>query len=167
MLRQQKTGHLIEIPLHDRLAPLVRQRLADALVDYCWSQAQLEGRGAYRNFARSWDAVRRTAGIVDRQRRDCRRTAVIRLAQAGATVPQIASVSGWASTIVSALVDTYLPRRTEVAASAIAIREDAIATDARVSSLAFAGTNGLRNDFRLCQLQSVVAKHHVFWQSVQ
>ena len=29
ILRQQKTGELIEVPLHDRLAPLVRSRLAD------------------------------------------------------------------------------------------------------------------------------------------
>ncbi len=135
ILRQQKTGELIEVPLHDRLAPLVRSRLADDSGGLLLVPSPTGKPWAYRNFARSWDAVRRKAGIEDRQRRDGRRTAVVRLAQAGATVPQIASVTGWGIDYCQRIVDTYLPRRTEVAAGAITIWERAGTTDARVVQL--------------------------------
>jgi integrase len=135
ILRQQKTGELIEVPLHDRLAPLVRNRLADDRGGLLLVPSPTGKPWAYRNFARSWDAVRRKAGIEDRQRRDGRRTAVVRLAQAGATVPQIASVTGWGIDYCQRIVDTYLPRRTEVAAGAIAIWERAGTADARVVQL--------------------------------
>ena len=57
ILRQQKTGELIEVPLHDRLAPLVRCRLADDAGGLLLVPSPTGKRWAYRNFARSWDAV--------------------------------------------------------------------------------------------------------------
>ena len=145
ILRQQKTGELIEVPLHERLAPLVRCRLADDSGCLLLVPSPTGKRWAYRNFARSWDAVRRMAGIEDRQRRDGRRTAVVRLAQAGATVPQIASVTGWGIDYCQRIVDTYLPRRTEVAVGAIDIWERATTADARVVQL------GLHRKARLAE----------------
>jgi integrase len=135
ILRQQKTGELIEIPLHDRLAPLVRSRLLDDAGGLLLVPSPTGKPWAYRNFSRSWDAVRQKAGIKDRQRRDGRRTAVVRLAQAGATVPQIASVTGWGIDYCQRIVDTYLPRRSEVAAGAIATWERAGPAEARVVQL--------------------------------
>ena len=94
-------------------------------------------RWAYRNFARAWDLVVRRmeyrlarelfrkgwkkdqvrAEITarHRQRRDLRRTGVVRLAEAGATTPQIAAISGHSIDYCQKIIDTYLPRRTEVA----------------------------------------------------
>jgi integrase len=49
------------------------------------------------------------------QRRDLRRTGMIQLAVAGATTPQIAALSGHGIDRIQKILDTYLPRRGEVA----------------------------------------------------
>ncbi len=49
------------------------------------------------------------------QRRDVRRTGIIQLALAEATTPQIAALSGHSIDQVQTILDTYLPRRGEVA----------------------------------------------------
>ena len=51
---------------------------------------------------------------------------MIRLAQAGATTPQIASISGHTIDRCQRILDTYLPRRTEVALGAIELWEQKI-----------------------------------------
>jgi integrase len=108
LLRQQKTDELLAVPLHADLAPLVRDRIAtrvtrrrkaaDGQIQELESILLVPSPTglpwAYRNFARAWDAQRKSAGIEGKQRRDLRRTAVVRLAEAGATVPQIAAVTG-------------------------------------------------------------------------
>jgi hypothetical protein len=93
---------------------------------------------AYRNFVRSWDAIRETAGIEGKQRRDVRRTGVVRLAEAGATVPQMAAVTGWGIDYCQRIVDTYLPRRTDVAIGAMVLWEAAQPRDSKVVSLGIA-----------------------------
>ena len=124
-LRQQKTGALVEVPVHTDLAPLLRDRMQD-LGDGMLLLPSPTGRPwAYRNFARAWDAQAKAAGVADRQRRDMRRTAVVRLAEAGATVPQLAAVTGWAVDYCQRIVDTYLPQRTETALIAIELWEGA------------------------------------------
>jgi hypothetical protein len=45
---------------------------------------------------------------------------MIRMAEAGATVPQIASVSGHAIDHTQRILETYLPRNAELAKAAIA-----------------------------------------------
>jgi integrase len=141
LLRQQKTGELVAVPLHDRLAPLVRERLAERQDTILLVPSPTGRQWLLRNFSRAWDEVARAAGIQDRQRRDCRRTAVVRLAEAGATVPQIAAVTGWGIDYCQRIVDAYLPRRTEVALGAIQLWERAKPIDSRVVSL---GLNGGR-----------------------
>ena len=89
ILRQQKTGELIEVPLHDQLAPLVRSRLADNSGGLLLVPSPTGKLWAYRNFARSWDAVdgrlasrKGSAGTVGgrrwsvwrKQARQCRRS---------------------------------------------------------------------------------------------
>jgi hypothetical protein len=49
------------------------------------------------------------------QRRDLRRTAVVFMALAGLTTPQIAAITGHNIDYTQRIIDTYLPRRTEVA----------------------------------------------------
>jgi hypothetical protein len=53
--------------------------------------------------------------ITGLQRRDLRRTGVVQLALAGATIPQIAALTGWSIDHTQRIVETYLPRRGDVA----------------------------------------------------
>ena len=94
-----------------------------------------------RNFSRAWDHdlavaneslskellaqgmtpedVQEELRVRHRQRRDIRRTGIVRLAEAGATTPQIAAISGHSIDYCQKIIDTYLPRRTEVALGGI------------------------------------------------
>lgn len=103
----------------------------------------------YRNFARAWDLqlARVNAGLTEqllatgmaadqvseviasghRQRRDFRRTGIVRLAEAGATTPQIAAISGHGIDYCQTIIDTYLPRRAEVALGGIEAWERQVA----------------------------------------
>jgi integrase len=142
-LRQQKTGELIDVPVHNALEPLLRARLSSE-----WKPEPLSGQRryrstastvllvpsptgrpwAYRNFCRAWDAIVKKAGIEGLQRRDLRRTGIVRLAEAGATTPQIAALSGHGIDYCQRIIDTYLPRRTEVALNAIKLWENSTET---------------------------------------
>lgn len=72
--------------------------------------------------------------ISDMQRRDLRRTGVVQLALAGATVPQIAALTGWSIDHTQRIVETYLPQRGDVALGGVERWEKAGA--ARVVPLA-------------------------------
>ncbi len=149
LLRQEKTGALMDLPVHRKLEPLIRERLATEAVlskgDLGTSRQRIKNlllvpsptglAWHYRNFCRSWDAIAKAAGVTGKQRRDLRRTGVVRLAEAAATVPQIASVTGWGIEYCQRIVDTYLPRRTEVAVGAMQLWENASGTDLKVVSL--------------------------------
>ena len=149
LLRQQKTDELLAVPLHTDLAPLVRERMATPVVRRRKAEdgqvQEVESMllvpsptglpWAYRNFARAWDAQCEAAKIEGKQRRDLRRTAVVRLAEAGATVPQIAALTGWSIDYCQSIVDVYLPRRTEVALTAIELWEKAPQVDSKVVKL--------------------------------
>ena len=138
-LRQQKTDTLLDIPVHSTLEPYLRERLSpewtsQPLINqtqYGAMQTMLlvpspNGRPwSFRNFARAWDQAAAEAGISGLQRRDLRRTGIVRLAEAGATTPQIAAVSGHSIDQCQRIIDTYLPRRTEVALGAIELWERA------------------------------------------
>lgn len=62
-------------------------------------------------------------GIRGLQRRDLRRTGIVRVAEAGCPTPSIAAVSGHSIDYCQRIIDTYLPRRTEVALKGIEIWE--------------------------------------------
>jgi integrase len=115
-LRQQKTGELVHVPAHQKLAGMLAEasRRAVLLVP---SPTGLPW--AYRNFCRAWDRAVQAAEIEGVQRRDLRRTAMVRMAEAGATTAQIAAVSGHTIDQTARILDTYIPRRGEVAAGAI------------------------------------------------
>ena len=63
----------------------------------------------YVRFNERFRRIAEHAGI-DAQARDLRRTAMLRMAEAGATVPQIASVSGHSIEATQRILETYLPR---------------------------------------------------------
>lgn len=69
-------------------------------------------RAAERNKAK--EAIR-SKMLGNLQRRDLRRTGMVQLAVAGATTPQIAALSGHGIDRIQKILDTYLPRRGEVA----------------------------------------------------
>lgn len=119
-LRQHKTGEIVTVPVHRTLEAMIRSRLADkARPSLLLVPAPKGGAWAYRNFSRAWDQTRKKAGVDGLQRRDLRRTAMVRMAEAGATSAQIAAVSGHTIDQTSRILDTYIPRRGEVAAGAI------------------------------------------------
>lgn len=161
-LRQEKTGALIDVPVHNRLEPHLRQRLDDIAAEQAIDGSSIMARigpvplkllvpsptgkiWAHRNFARAWDAVMKRLALAyarqmlkggatrpqvikeleanHRQRRDLRRTGIVRLAEAGATTPQIAAISGHAIDYCQRIIDTYLPRRTEVAVAGMEVWE--------------------------------------------
>ena len=139
-LTQQKTSTLLEVPVHDRLEPLLRGRM-EAGGSLLLVPSPRGKPWTRRNFSRAWDhdlarANRRLARDLfrtgmkkaevraelesrHRQRRDLRRTGIVRLAEAAATTPQIASISGHSIDFCQKIIDTYLPRRTEVALGGI------------------------------------------------
>lgn len=151
-LRQAKTGELIDVPLHSRAAAILAEplpprtgRRAAAILAPALLIPSPTGRPwMYRNFCRAWDKARAradyrlarellAAGVTKEeirarmlaglQRRDLRRTGMVRMAQAGASTAQIAAVSGHRIDQVQRILDTYIPRRSEVAAGAIAAWE--------------------------------------------
>lgn len=64
-----------------------------------------------------------------RQQRNLHRTGIVRLAEAGAITAQIAAVSGHRVDYCQQIIDTYLPKHTEVALGAIREFENHGATD--------------------------------------
>lgn len=71
-------------------------------------------------------ATLRTRLLTDLQRRDLRRTGMVQLALAGATVPQIAALSGHSIDQTAKIVETYVPRRGEVALSGVELWESGV-----------------------------------------
>ena len=114
-LRQEKTGTLLDVPVHADLAPSSASGspIRPAACSWCHRLPACHGPGG--NFSRAWDLTRRRAGLPALQRRDLRRTAVVQMAVAGLTTPQIASITGHSIDATARILETYLPRRTDVA----------------------------------------------------
>ena len=72
--------------------------------------------GAWRP---AFNIIRRKAGLDHLQARDLRRTAAVNLARAGATVPEIAAITGHSIHRTHWILETYLPRDTHMARAAI------------------------------------------------
>jgi hypothetical protein len=124
-VQQAKTGALIDVPVHETLRAMLMMRVSvaqpgDPLIA---DPRGLQWR--YRSFARCWDKAMALVGIQDLQRRDLRRTGIVRMAEAGCPTPTIAAVSGHSIDWCQRIIDTYLPRRTEVALKGIEIWEKA------------------------------------------
>ena len=119
-LRQQKTGELLDVPVHTALEPLLRARMADPSGGLLLVPSPTGLPWAYRNFSRAWDKALANAGLTGQvQRRDLRRTAVVLMAEAGLTTGQISSLTGHQIDSTARILNTYLPRRPEVALAAM------------------------------------------------
>lgn len=71
------------------------------------------------HFRHEFRRIANAAGLNDLQFLDLRRSAVVRLAEAGCTVPQIAAITGHQLDRTLRILETYLPRNTEMARAAI------------------------------------------------
>jgi len=116
-LRQEKTGALLDVPTHPALSEylntLPRSQASLTIVAYRNRPVK------YAQFNERFRRVASRAGIIDAQARDLRRTAMLRMAEAGATVPQIASVSGHSIDATQRILETYLPKNRALAQIAI------------------------------------------------
>ena len=115
-VRQRKTGTLLDIAVD----PVLRAHL-DGMTRARSSLTLVARRGLplpYRTFNTHFRQIAERAGI-DAQARDLRRTAMVNMAKAGATVPQIASVSGHSIEATQRILETYLPRNRDLAEIAI------------------------------------------------
>jgi integrase len=94
LIDQSKTGELVRVPVHKQLAEILRD--APTHSGLLVSAPRAGDEWEYRNFARAWDAVMKHAGLdgLGLERTDLRRTAMVRMAEAGASDAQIAAVSG-------------------------------------------------------------------------
>jgi hypothetical protein len=117
-LRQAKTSTLLEVPLHRDLSAAlnVAKRRATMIL------TTPNGRPWSTNwFQHSWKRAVIQAGVDQHglQFRDLHRTAMVRPAEAGATVPEIAAESGHTIETTERILEVYVPRTYAMAKSAI------------------------------------------------
>lgn len=117
-LTQQKTGELLTVPCHRDL----RAALDTAPRKGLSVLVTPTGRPFMpSNFNVRWKAVSRAAGLPPRDYtfRDLRRTAMVRLAEAGANAIQVSAVSGHSIDSSERILERYVPRNTAMAKAAV------------------------------------------------
>lgn len=95
------------------------RRNASRAWDHDMAAADTRLRASLAAAGRSPEDIGAEVSRHGEQRRDLRRTGIVRLAERGATTPQIAAISGHSIDYCQRIIDTYLPRRTEVALGGI------------------------------------------------
>lgn len=106
-LRQHKTGTLVDVHCHHEL----RSALNNAKRRGAMMLLTESGRPfAADHFRHEWRKVSVAADISSLQFRDLRRTAMVRLAEAGATTIEIAAISGHQIQTTQRILDVYIPR---------------------------------------------------------
>lgn len=122
-IRQQKTGKLVDIPCHSELRRALDAAKTKAKGTHIVTRP--DGRPVSEFLWREhFNRCRSKAGLMHLQARDLRRTAAVRLAEAGATTPEIAAVTGHTIDRTQRILETYLPRTKRMAQSAIAKLEE-------------------------------------------
>jgi integrase len=81
-----------------------------------------------RYLAAQWEAACKAAGISGLHFHDIRGTTVTMLAEAGCTVPEIASITGHSLRTAQQILDKYLAKTSKLAANAIAKFENVVET---------------------------------------
>ena len=117
-VRQQKTRKPVAVPCHKELRPIIEQAMSG---DSMYLVSQEDGRPYSREKMRAICAgIRKEAGLDHLQQRDLRRTAVVNLAEAGCTTPEIAAITGHSIDQTAAILEDYLPPTLPMARAAIA-----------------------------------------------
>jgi integrase len=119
-LRQSKTGALVEVPCTRELKSYLDTlpRVSPLIL------TTVTGRAfAARHFAQSWRAVSEKAGAGELNFHDLRGTAATQLAEAGATVPMIASIMGWSHDSAQKIISSYVARNSNLAKAGIELLE--------------------------------------------
>ncbi len=116
---QEKTGKLVWI---DCPAPLLgilddARKRAAGMVMVAVGDGRRLGTSAWR---KAFNIIRAEAGLGHLQARDLRRTAIVNLAEAGCTTPEIAAISGHSIDRTERILEVYLPRTRAMASAAIA-----------------------------------------------
>jgi integrase len=115
-LRQAKTTKRVDLLVAARLRRLLEEtpRVSPIICTTAsgrpWKADNLRHRFA---------AAMKRAGLAGLRFQDLRRTAIVRMAEAGCTVPEIASVSGHQIDTCQRIIDVYLPATRLLAHSAI------------------------------------------------
>lgn len=120
---QQKTGAKVWIRCHKDLKVhldcCVREAREKCIINATFIRG-LRGRPlGERYFATRWDAIAARTGTAHLNRQDLRRTAVIRLAEASRTVPEITSITGHTPASADSILQTYLVTTYDMADAAI------------------------------------------------
>jgi len=116
-LRQGKSRRLVYVPATRALAAALAAapRRADTIL-----VTPQGSPWAKRRFHEVWSETAATASITELHFHDLRGTAVTMLAEAGCTVPEIATITGHSQAHAQRILDRYLARTRTLAESAIA-----------------------------------------------
>ena len=121
---QSKTGARVWIPCHPKLRARLERNMADArsanLLHFTFIRGLRGAEIGERYLATRWDRIAERTGTLHLNRQDLRRTAVIRLAEAGCSEAEIGSITGHSMKTISTLLATYLVTTYEMARNAIA-----------------------------------------------
>lgn len=115
-LRQQKTGALVEIPCHAALRAELAAADKSSVQIVTWPG---DTRSRYNKFNYGFASCLRRAGITHLQARDLRRTAVVRMAEHGVEVPQIAAITGHSVNGAKTVLEVYYTPTLPMAQEAI------------------------------------------------
>lgn len=119
---QSKGQKWVTVPEHDILAAALDRAEAAWPSEFLISYP--DGREVPWWQLNRWSKqIRDAAGARDIQDRDYRRTGIVMMAEAGAQIPWIASVSGHTKAEVNHIIETYLPATPRLAKAAIAAWE--------------------------------------------
>ncbi len=125
-VRQGKTGTYLQIPAAGPLRLALEQASRHCPVIVADERGRPWHADHFRHTVRR---IMREAGVDGVRFSDLRRTAVVRLAEAGCTVPEIASISGHRIDYCQRIIDTYLPRTRRLAEAAVLKLENRAGTD--------------------------------------
>jgi integrase len=102
-LIQSKTKKLVHIPCHTTL-----RQVLDGMPRVSVHILTINDKPIDEHYFRKrWTRITKTAGLTGLLFMDLRRTAVIRLAEAECTVPQIASITGHSIDDCQKIINTY------------------------------------------------------------
>lgn len=124
-LRQRKTGMDVVVPCTKALKTMLDGMERKAVVILTTKTGRSFKK---RYFAEQWKLTCEAAGITDLHFHDLRGTAVTMMAEAGASVPQIISVTGHSLKSATTILEKYLARTRVLASQAIDLFENAPST---------------------------------------